>query len=141
MTFGVVGPVSRDEQCDVFFDGTARGQFLIKKCQRCDDFADPRALQCPHCHSFDVSDIAAAGTATVVSWAVVHPRPSDATQTSPTIVAIAELAEGPWWWAPLVGASPDHVRTGLAVEIGFERATPDSEAVPVFHPATDSMLS
>ena len=48
------------------------------------------------------------------------------------MLAIAQLAEGPWWWSQIVDVSdPAVLRAGLPLRIGFEQ--PDgSEPIPVF---------
>jgi uncharacterized protein len=74
----------------------------------------------------------ASGDATLVSWTVAHSRADAAGDTRPTIVAIGELAEGPWWWSRLVAAEPAQLRVGAPLEIRFLRHGPDVEAVPVF---------
>jgi hypothetical protein len=47
------------------------------------------------------------------------------------VLAIAQLDEGPWWWSQIVDADPAAITVGR-LTIGFERAGPDLEAVPVF---------
>jgi uncharacterized OB-fold protein len=52
------------------------------------------------------------------------------------VVAVAELAEGPWIWASLVCDDPDALTEGMGLRIDFERP-PGSEAIPVLVPAQD----
>jgi hypothetical protein len=126
------GPVARSEESAAFFDGTAEGRFLLVQCEH-GHWNRPQARACAECGSRDLHPEPSAGRATLVSWVVVHPRPSDDGSTSglPSVPAIVELEEGPWWWTQLVDVDPDQLRAGAALQVVFER--PDgSEAVPVF---------
>ncbi len=126
-----VGPVRRDGATEAFFDGTARGELLIRRCP--DGHAsEPTAAQCTTCGRLDLGWEPASGRAWVVSWIVVPAEPSEGAASPPTVEVIAELAEGPWWWAQLVGADPDVIAVGTHLEIGFD-GHDDYERVPIFH--------
>lgn len=126
-----VGPVDRDELTAEFFDGTARGEFLLRRCTRCATVAEPASQQCPACESTALDWVPAAGDARLVSWAVVHGRPSPDGERSRTVVAIGELAEGPWWWGPLLAAAPEELQAGQPLRIAFEPVE-GHETVPAF---------
>jgi uncharacterized protein len=120
--------VRRDDSTADFFDGTARGEFLLVKdtqtgevlAPQFDPAVDPeRYLRVP-----------AAGTGTVVSWVVVHQREADGS-VSRNPVAIVELDEGPWWWTSVTGADPDEDLLGRRVLVAFETVG-DGEAIPYF---------
>ena len=68
------GAVRRDSATAEFFDGTAKDQFLLRRCADCGTFAEPYVRYCPGCESDRLEWAAAAGGATVVSWSVVHRR-------------------------------------------------------------------
>jgi uncharacterized OB-fold protein len=124
------GAVSRDVHSAEFFDGTARGEFLLRRCQQCATFAEPYALQCPRCESTALEWVPAAGGGRVVSWSVVHGRPDADGVVPRSVVAIAELDEGPWWWAEIVDVDPDTVHAGQRLRISIEPVD-GYEAVPV----------
>jgi uncharacterized OB-fold protein len=127
-----VGPVQRDAATAAWFDGTARHEFLLRACPA-GHLATPQAEQCPDCGATDLGWGAASGDAVLVSWAVVHGRPTDDGPPPTTTVAIAELAEGPWWWSQLVGdVDPATLRAGQPLRVGYERAGGDAEWIPVF---------
>ena len=129
-----VGPVARNEASAPFFDGTARGEFLLRRCTKCGAANTPLAEQCPVCGSTALDWEPAGGGATLVSWTVFHdPAGAEAPDTI-TVLAIGELDEGPWWWTILVGADPETLRLGQPLQLDFER-NGDHEAVPVFRPA------
>ena len=135
MTVRGPGPVGRNDDTVTFFDGTARGQFMLMRCPQ-GHWNRPQAERCAECDSTELSPEPASGRARLVSWAVVHPRPApDGAVGSPTVPAIVELEEGPWWWSQIVEAEPADLRDGLELRVVFER--PDgSETVPVFTPAS-----
>ncbi len=120
--------VRRDEATAEFFDGTARGEFLLVK-----DTATGEVLAPQFDPTVDPERyvrVPAAGTGTVVSWAVVHERAADGS-VSRRPVAIVELDEGPWWWTSVTGAGPDEDLFGRRVRVAFKRAG-DGETIPYF---------
>jgi uncharacterized protein len=133
-----VGPVTRDDATAEFFTGTAAGQFLLRHCAACGALSAPQAAQCERCAHTALGWRPASGEATLISWTVAHGRPSPAGNGNRTILAIAELAEGPWWWSQIVDADPDQLHVGTALRIRFLRHGPGAEAVPVFAPWADS---
>src|ERR1700761_5949064 len=120
--------VRRDGATAEFFDGTARGEFLLVKDTRSGEVLAPQ---------FDTTvdperyvRTPAAGTGTVVSWAVVHQREADGSAAR-IPVAIVELDEGPGWWTSVAGADPDADLLGRRVRVAFETIG-DGEAIPYF---------
>jgi uncharacterized protein len=111
-----IGPVERDDATAAFFEGTAAGQFLLRRCPQ-GHFSEPAAVQCTTCATTELHWAPASGGATLVSWAV----------TATTILVIAELDEGPWWWSQLAGSEP---AVGQRLQIAFAQS--EHEAVPVF---------
>lgn len=126
--------VARDEATGEFFDGTAAGVYLIRRCEPHGHASKPQALQCSECASEDLRWEPSSGEAKLVSWAVL-PAPAPPPAARP-VVAVAELREGPWMWAALICDDPDLLREGMALRIAFERP-PGSEAIPVLVPAAD----
>jgi len=120
--------VQRDAATAQFFDGTARGEFLLVKDIRTGDFLAPQ---------FDTSvdperyvRVPASGGGTIVSWAVVHEREADGS-AGRLPVAIVELDEGPWWWTSVAGVNPDDDLLGRRVRVAFEKVG-DGETIPYF---------
>ena len=128
--------VARDEATAEFFDGTASGVYLIRRCVQYGHASKPQAELCSVCGSQDLRWEPASGEAKLVSWVVVPGRAMDpdGPPPEPTIVAIGQLSEGPWMWAQLLNADPEAVHDGMALRIAFERP-PGSEAIPVLVPA------
>ena len=130
-----VGPIVRDALSADFFDGTARGEFLIRPCDDCGQVNEPQAQQCLACGSTSLGWCPAPGGATVVSWVIAHAKPAADRTSRRTVLVVAELDEGPWWWGQVVDVDPERVGTGMRLTIDFERAGEQFEAVPVFRPA------
>ena len=131
-----LGLVARDDATAEFLDAAARGEFLIQRCAACGRHSGPQAQQCHACGATGLSWVPAAGTATIVSWTIAHGRPAADGSVATTVLAIAELAEGPWWWSQIVEVpDPGQLTAGLPLRISFEQ--PDgSEPIPVFRLAT-----
>src|ERR1700689_3094057 len=120
--------VRRDDATAEFFDGTARGEFLLVQDTRTGEVLAPQ-FDTPLAPERYVR-APAAGPGTVVSWAVVHQREADGS-TSRIPVAIVELDEGPWWWTSIAGVDPDEELLGRRVRVAFETVG-DGEAIPYF---------
>ncbi|HET9078280.1 MAG TPA: OB-fold domain-containing protein [Acidimicrobiales bacterium] len=130
-----VGPVARNTATGTFFDGTARGVFLLRRCRPSGHYNRPQAVSCTECGSTGFDDVPAGGGVRLVSWVVVPERPRDDRPPGPAAVpAIVEFDEGPWWWSKLVDADPAALTEGQPLRMLFERAE-GGEAVPVFTPA------
>lgn len=123
--------VRRDAETAEFFDGTARGQFLLRHCTACGELAEPEVRRCPNCESEALGWQPAAGGAAVVSWAVVHHRSSDGQARQPSVVVIAQFDEGPFWWAEVLDADPAQMAAGQRLRLTFQ-PVPDHETVPAF---------
>jgi uncharacterized OB-fold protein len=128
-----VGPLERDADTAPFLDGTARGEFLLRRCAA-GHWSEPATSACTACGSAELTWAASSGDATLVSWAVVHGRPDGDTPPPQHVLAVVELAEGPWWWTSLAGADPAALTTGTPLRADFVRAAEQYEAVPVFRP-------
>jgi uncharacterized OB-fold protein len=133
---GRPGPVGRNEHSAFFFDGTAEGVFMLLKCPN-GHWNRPQNVMCASCGSSELTPSPASGRATLVSWVVVHPRPpADGSEPGPpTVPAIVELAEGPWWWTQLVDVELPKLKAGDALEVVFEHGE-HSEVFPAFSPAS-----
>ncbi len=126
-----VATIQRDAASAEFFDGTARGELLVRRCAACDHHDAPQSLSCARCGSDDLTWTPARGTGTIASWTVLHGRPRDGEPVPRNVAAIVELDEGPWLHARIIGAKPEAIATGHRVAVDF--VCPEGgEAVPVF---------
>jgi hypothetical protein len=124
-----LGPAHRDADTERFYAATARRDFPICTCQRCGAVGGPQETQCHACGATSLTWSAASGAAVLRSWVVLH-RPSPEGATTRVVVAIGELAEGPWWWAQVAGADPDRLVDGQPLSIDFAPA--GAELLPFF---------
>jgi uncharacterized protein len=124
-----VGPVERDEATAEFFDAAAAGKFLLRRCPA-GHYSEPPAALCTTCGSTQLSWAAAAGGATLVSWAVTEGKHGQAGEPAATVLVIGEFDEGPWWWSQLLDADPAQLTAGARLVVAFVPG--GSETVPVF---------
>src|SRR5947209_8558407 len=123
--------IARDASTAEFFDGTAVGEFRLKRSRTTGEILAPQCLT-DSAGSADLEWINAAGTGRVVSWAVSYGKAVDGVQHPSAVVAIVELDEGPWWWCELLDADPDAMQVGMPVTAAFVRPEESAETIPVF---------
>jgi uncharacterized OB-fold protein len=126
-----VGAIHRDAASAAFFEGTARGELLLRRCTTCGHTSEPAMATCPACTGRNLEWTPAAGTGVLVSWTVVHARSAGGTVRTP--VGLIELDEGPWLEMQIVGTDPDRLVPRTTVRVEFERPE-DGEALPVARP-------
>lgn len=130
-----IGILRRDGRTDAFFDGTAAGKLMIKRCEPCDRWYAPDESACPGCGDEELTWAEAASTGTLVTWTVTHGRPAeDGTVPPPAYLALVELTEGPWLYARLDETEPAALREGLPLTAFFVHP-PEGEAYVLFRPA------
>ncbi|MGV9928370.1 Zn-ribbon domain-containing OB-fold protein [Nocardia rhamnosiphila] len=120
-------PLQRDLASAPFFDGTVRGELLLRQCSSCRHWNAPDIGICARCRSTALEWTRSAGLGHVVTWAVVHDRSDPDIRT---IVGIIELEEGPRMRGRL-RASAESVRSGIPVTTDFASAE-GGESIPVF---------
>jgi uncharacterized protein len=133
-------PVQRDDLSEPFFAAAARGELLIRRCKACGAHSWPVRgfgefnLRCPACGSDVTEWVAATGEGTLASWAIAHQRPATpGGALRQTVLALVELAEGPWLGAQLIDVDQARLADGLPLRVAFVQ--PDGgECVPVFRP-------
>lgn len=130
-----IGVLHRDGRTDAFFDGAAEGRLVIKKCEPCGRWFGPDAGGCPGCGADRLAWADADGSAVLISWAVSHGRPAAAGSTpDPAVLALVELAEGPWLHGRLGGVPPAGLREGMPLRARFVHPG-QGEAFLLFDPA------
>jgi uncharacterized OB-fold protein len=130
-----LGVLRRDGRTDPFFDGATADRLMIRRCEDCGHWFAPDASGCPGCDGDRLTWAPAAGTATLVSWAVAHPRPrDDGAVRPPVFLGLVELTEGPWLHVRLDGLDRGMLSEGLPLVATF-RHPEEGEAYLVFRPA------
>lgn len=118
-----------------FWDATAEGRFLLRRCDACGvAIWYPRAV-CPDCGSTATSWSEASGRGTVYTFTVVHRSVVQAYREAvPYVLAYVELEEGPRVMTNIVGCAPEEVRVGMPVTLVFDD-TGKGSALFRFQPA------
>jgi len=126
-------PARSDTSAEEFFDGCRAEVFLLRRSVLTGELLDPRAEQ-DDAGNTALEWTPAAGTATLISWAVVHKPATDVRPAHTVTVGIVELDEGPWWWTRLVDIDPPSITTGMTMRVAFvaSDANADDKIVPVF---------
>lgn len=128
-------PVHRDDDSAEFFTAAAAGCLLVRRCVNGHYLGfghrlAPASLICPTCQTNDIAWVQAAGSATLVSWTVVHARDGSVT----SVAGIVELAEGAWLYALLDVADSAELQVGRDLAVSFVPSGGDGEMIPAFKP-------
>lgn len=118
-----------------FFAAAASGKLMLPRCGECGHlFFYPR-LACPRCWSRDLGWVGASGRGVVTVAAAVHrPAWDDLPRSTPYVVALIRLEEGPTMLSTVEGADPGAVVAGMEVVATFERLD-DEVGLVRFEPA------
>src|SRR2546429_9089228 len=117
--------IQQDNESRPYWEGLARGELRIQRCDVCSQAVFyPRSL-CPHCHSQKLSWIVATGKGTIYSYTVAHQAYGVFAQDIPFVVAIVELEEGVRMMTRIIDALRERIAIGLAVQVTFEKVGED----------------
>jgi hypothetical protein len=117
-----------------FWDATAEGRLLLKRCLDCGSVIwYPRAF-CPECAGMRTEWFPASGRGHVYSYTVNHRTEGAYAGAAPLVLAYVELDEGPRVMTNIVGAAEAELDVGLPVEVVFHD-TGEGTALPRFRPA------
>ena len=118
-----------------YWDACRRGQLLVQRCDKCNEFQFyPRGI-CAHCWSENPTWVHASGKGTVWTYTITYQNRTTGFDQGPYVVALVELEEGVRMFTNIVGCEPNEVTIGMPVEVTFERAT-DQISIPYFKPAS-----
>ena len=113
--------VNRDSA--YFWEGTAKGELRIQKCNACGVLRHPPGPVCPSCHAMDRGYVTASGRGRVHSF-LVHHAPVVPGKELPLTLALVELEEGVRMVGE-VGEVGGEVAIGDEVEVWFDRIDDD----------------
>ena len=111
---------TRNRDNEYFWEGTARGELRIQRCNACGALRHPPGPSCPECHAFDRGHVVAAGTGTVFSH-VTHHHPKIPGHAPPLQVALVDLDEG----VRMVAGAAEALEIGDRVQVDFRRIDDD----------------
>lgn len=111
--------IAHDSDSQPYWDGIARGELRIQRCDSCSRAVFyPRSL-CPHCHTNKLSWITASGKGTIYSYTVAHQAFGAFATDAPYIVAIIELEEGVRMLTRITETPRERVTVGAPVQVTF----------------------
>jgi uncharacterized protein len=123
-----LGDPNPSPETEAFWDASAQGVFLVRRCRVCGKAHwYPRTL-CPFCSSADTEWVKGSGRGVIYSFSFMRRT------EPPFVMAYVTLAEGPTMMTNIVNCSPDALEVGAAVELVFVRSA-GGLAVPCFQPA------
>ena len=116
-----------------YWDGAARGELRLQRCDGCAHVYFPPRPFCPKCAQRKVQSFTASGKATLWSY-VIHHREVPGFPT-PYSIAVVQLAEGPRMMTNIVNCpqTPEALVLDMPVEVSFQ-ALSDAVSLPVFQP-------
>jgi uncharacterized protein len=127
-----------DEYSAPYWDGAAKGQLTVQKCDDCAAIVFPPYPECLECGCSDTTWLPMRGIGTVHSLGVVEDSILPGLEDLlPLRCALVELDEGPSAILPtnIFAETGEHVAVGTRVRVDFE-LTGDVH-LPVFRPYTD----
>ncbi len=119
-----------------FWEGTAKGELRIQKCNSCGLLRHPPGPVCPSCHAMDRGHVVASGKGRVHSF-LVHHAPMVPGKQLPLTVALIELDEGVRMIGEITGPEEGRVAIGDPVEVMFDRID-DDVTLAQWRPAGDA---
>jgi uncharacterized protein len=126
-----------NELTQFFWDGVARHELWIQRCQTCGHYIHYPKIICRFCQSRDLAGERVSGNATLYSWTIAtqpfHPFWVD---KIPYTLATVELAEQPrlMFLTQIVDCPEDELEAGMPLEVTFVEQTPEL-TLPFFRPA------
>ena len=110
-------PPSPNFDTQEFWDATAEGRFLLKRCDDCGVVIWYPRFLCPDCSSTNTSWFEATGKGTVYSYTVPRRGNGPYREAAPFVVAYVELEEGPRILTNLVDVAIEDLAVGMPVEV------------------------
>lgn len=116
-----------------FWEGAARGELTLQRCEDCEALRYPPAEICPRCLSARTAWAPLSGRATLFSWAVFHHvYHAGWRDRVPYTVALVELEEGPRMFSNIVAPEGTQLSLGMPLQVVFEQV--GDIAIPRFTP-------
>ena len=129
-----------DDVTQFFWDGVARHELWIQRCQHCKHYLHYPKVLCRYCQSDDLAGERVSGRATLYTWTIAvqpfHPFYAD---RIPYTLATVELVEEPglMFMTQIVDCTEDDLRIGMPLEVTFVELSPEL-TLPFFRPAAST---
>ena len=104
-----------------FYEGLKEGKILGLKCRSCGAYTVPPKMCCAECAGVDFEIVEMKGEGEIKTFTVIRVAPEN--YTAPYVVALAEMAEGPWLMGNMEGVDVDGVSNdliGQKIKIGHK---------------------
>jgi uncharacterized OB-fold protein len=128
-----------DDDIAPFWEGLRGHRFLLYRCKSCGAWYWPAAYCRNHSNApfqEEMEWTEASGRGTVFTFSVHHWAFDPGFKADlPYVYALIELEEGPMFGTNIIGCSPDEVRIGMPVRIGFEDHPEEGFTLPMARPA------
>lgn len=123
--------IASDSDSQQYWEGIARGELRIQRCDACSHAVFyPRAI-CPHCFSNQLSWIVATGRGTIYTYTVAHQAFGQFASEVPFVVALVELEEGVRMMTRIIDAPRERIAIGAPVHVTFMPVN-ESVTLPYF---------
>jgi uncharacterized OB-fold protein len=118
-----------------FWEAARAGVLTVQRCDDCGHSHYPGTPVCPGCLSSQQSWAPVSGRGTLLSWVRFHRAYWDGFRDDvPYGVVLVGLEEGPLMLSNLVGAEPEDLTIGDALQVTFE-VVDETTTLPKFRPA------
>lgn len=117
--------LQQDSDSRPYWEGLARGELRIQRCNSCSRAVFYPRAACPHCFSDQLSWIVATGKGTIYSYTVAHQAFGAFAADAPFVVAIVDLDEGVRMMTRIIDAPRERITIGTAVQVTFEMVGED----------------
>ncbi len=118
-----------------FWEGCARGELLLQRCDACGSYRHPPSPVCPNCLSDKHAWVPSSGRGKVYTFVVVREtRARGWDKMVPYVVAVISLDEGPHMLTDLINVAPEAVTIDMPVAVTFEELD-GTTRLPLFRPA------
>lgn len=104
-----------------YWNAARERRLLIRQCKSCGAKHFMPRHSCPDCWSDQLEWVESRGTGTIHSYSIVHRAPVPAfAGTSPYVVALIDLDEGPRMFSNVIGENAVSVAIGDRVHVTYE---------------------
>jgi uncharacterized protein len=119
-------------ETEPFWRAADEGVFLLQRCPDCGKTQYHYRALCSHCWSDRIEDLPSSGRGKVWTYSVVYRNSTAGYQEKvPYVVGLVELEGGVKVISNIIGAEPDSVTFGTAVEVTFAK-TAGGRSIPLF---------
>ncbi len=104
---------------DTFWEGCAKGELRIQKCEACGHRPWPVVVKCEQCGSDRLAFQPVSGKGKLASWCTFERPYYGELMPVPYDTIIVELDEGPWFLSNPSGFANSEAALGMPVKVAF----------------------